>query len=147
MRLGTTFLQSDLELDAIEIRDYVQAVEEMGFDHLLTYDHILGASSEHRPGWAGFHDAKDRFVDFFVLMAYLAGLTKTIEFTTGILCLPQRQTALVAKQAADIDRLTGGRLRIGVGIGWNEVEFEALGLPFRGRAKRMEEQIELLRLL
>jgi probable F420-dependent oxidoreductase len=147
MRIGTTFLQSDLELDPIAMKDYVQAVEQMGFDHMLTYDHVLGASAEHRPGWNEFHSADDRFHEVFVMLGYLAAVTTKIEFATGILCLPQRQTALVAKQAAEVDILTGGRFRLGVGIGWNDVEFEALGAQFKGRAKRLEEQIELLRML
>lgn len=147
MRLGTTFLQSDLELDASAARDYVQGVEEMGFDHLLIYDHVLGASAEHRPGWDKFHDSDDRFHEVFVLLGYLAAVTESIEFATGILCLPQRQTALAAKQAAEVDLLSGGRLRLGVGIGWNDVEFEALGAQFEGRAQRLEEQIDVLRLL
>lgn len=147
MQIGVTFPQSDLELDAAATRDYTQAVEEMGFDHLVAYDHVLGAGRKNRPDWKGFHDEHDRFHEVLVLFGYLAGLTKSIEFVTCILCLPQRQTALVAKQASTVDRLSDGRLRLGVGVGWNDLEFEALGADFGNRGPRIEEQIDLMRSL
>lgn len=147
MRLGVTFPQSDIEMDAIATRDFAQTLEGMGFDHMIAYDHLLGAGRRNRPDWAGIHDEHDRFHEVLVLFGYLAGLTESLELVTGILCLPQRQTALVAKQAATIDILSGGRLRFGVGVGWNAVEFEGLGADFGNRGRRIEEQIEVLRLL
>jgi probable F420-dependent oxidoreductase len=147
VRIGVTFPQSDLELDALATRDFVQTVEGLGFDHLIAYDHVLGAGRKNRPDWNGFHDEHDRFHEVMVLFGYLAGVTKSIELTTGILCLPQRQTGLVAKQAVEVDLLSGGRLRIGVGVGWNAVEFEGLGADFRTRGRRIEEQITVLRAL
>lgn len=147
MRIGVTFPQSDLPLDVGEVREWVAAVEDAGFEHILVYDHVLGADRSTRPGWDGFHDSGDRFHEILVLMGFLAAVTTRVELVSGVLCLPQRQTALVAKQAAEIDHLSGGRLRLGVGIGWNAVEFEALGQGFGDRAARFEEQITLLRSL
>ena len=147
MRIGVTFPQSDIAMDAIATRDFAQTVEGMGFDHILCYDHVLGAGRRTRPEWDGFHDENDRFHEVLVLFGYLAAVTESAELVTSILCLPQRQTALVAKQAAAIDILSGGRLRLGVGVGWNDVEFEALGAQFGNRGKRIEEQIDLLRRL
>ena len=120
----------------------------MGFDHLLTYDHVLGAVHAGRtPPLTGPYTERDPFHDPFVMFAYLAGITERIGFISGILILPQRQTALVARQAADVDLLSGGRLRLGVGIGWSPVEYGALGQDFRTRGARQEEQIDLLRRL
>jgi probable F420-dependent oxidoreductase len=120
-------------------------VQDLGFDHLLAYDHVLGAVHAHRtPQLTGVYTEHDPFHDPFVMFAYLAGITERIGFATGILVLPQRQTVLVARQAADVDLLSGGRLRLGVGVGWNHVEYEALGQDFRTRGARQEEQIELL---
>jgi probable F420-dependent oxidoreductase len=147
VRIGVTFPQSDLELDAGATREFAQRIEAMGFDHLIAYDHILGAGLKNRPDWGGFHSENDRFHEVMVLFGYLAAVTESIELVTGILCLPQRQTALVAKQAAEVDQLSGGRFRLGVGVGWNSVEFEALGQDFTTRGRRIEEQIELLRAL
>src|SRR5262245_17092525 len=147
MRIGVTFPQSDIELDAGATREWAQAVEELGFDHIVAYDHVLGAGRTNRPDWEGFHDEHDRFHEVLVLFGFLAAVTTKIELVTGILCLPQRQTALVAKQAAEIDLLSGGRLRVGVGVGWNGVEFEGMGADFRTRGRRIEEQIEVLRAL
>ena len=125
-----------------------RAVEDLGFDHLLAYDHVLGAvHADRTPPLTGPYTEHDPFHDPFVMFAYLAGITERIGFATGILILPQRQTALVARQAADVDLLSGGRLRLGVGVGWNHVEYEALGQDFRTRGARQEEQIELLRRL
>lgn len=145
MKVGVTFPQSDLALHAGGVRAWAQAVEELGFDHILLYDHVLGADRSARPGWDGFHGSEDQFHEVMVLLGFLAAVTDRVGLATGILCLPQRQTALVAKQAAEVDHLSNGRLRLGVGIGWNDVEYEALGMNFANRARRMEEQIVLLR--
>jgi probable F420-dependent oxidoreductase len=146
MRLGVVFPQTEIGSDPRVIADFAQAVEGMGYDHLLVYDHVLGADTTNRPGWLAY-DQKDMFHEPFTLFAYLAGLTARLELTTGILILPQRQTALVAKQAAEVDVLTGGRLRLGIGIGWNSVEYEALGTEFQNRGARVAEQIKVLRAL
>ena len=147
MRIGVTFPQADIELDAIQTRDFAQAVEGMGFDHMLCYDHVLGAGRRTRPDWSRIHDEDHRFHEILVLFGYLAAVTETIELATGVMCLPQRETALVAKQAAEVDLLSGGRMRLGVGVGWNEVEYGGMGKDFHTRGRRIEEQIEVLRLL
>lgn len=147
MKIGVVFPQIEFTPDSIAVRDYAQAVEGLGFTHIHAYDHILGVNPERPGGWSGRYDFKNPFFEPFVLFSYLAGLTRKIEFATGILILPQRQTALVAKQAATLDVLSQGRFRLGVGIGWNEVEYIALGENFHNRGKRLEEQVALLRLL
>ena len=147
MRLGVIFPQTEIGADPVAVRDYAQAAESLGYDHLVAFDHVLGADASKRTDWNRPYRHTDMFHEPFVLFGYLAGVTRTIQLTTGILILPQRQTALVAKQAAAVDVLTGGRLRLGVGIGWNEVEYEALDQNFHNRGRRSEEQIELLRAL
>jgi probable F420-dependent oxidoreductase len=147
MKLGVIFPQTEIGADPVVIRDFAQAVEDLGVDHLVTYDHVLGAATSNRPGWIGAYAQPDMFHEPFVLFGYLAACTRRIELVTGILILPQRQTALVAKQAAEVDVLSGGRLRLGVGVGWNSVEYEALGMDFHKRGARMDEQIRLLRAL
>lgn len=147
MKLGVVFPQTEIGEDAGGVRAYAQAAEELGFSHVLAYDHVIGANLASRPGWRGPYHLDSLFHEPLVLFAYLAGITRTIEFATGIIILPQRQTVLVAKQAAAVDVLSGGRLRLGVGIGWNEVEYEALGMSFRDRGRRSEEQIDVLRAL
>ncbi len=148
MQIGVAYPQNELRGDPTAVRRFGRAVEDRGFDHLLAYDHVVGAVHANRtPQLVGPYTEHDPFHDPFVMFAYLAGITERIRFTTGILILPQRQTALVARQAADVDLLSGGRLRLGVGIGWNQVEYEALGQDFRTRGARQEEQIELLRRL
>jgi probable F420-dependent oxidoreductase len=148
MKIGAIFPQLEIGSDPIVIRDYAQAVEAMGFDHILVYDHVLGAHPDRFEGkFRPPYTHQSVFHEPFVLFGYLAGLTTKIEFATGIIILPQRQTALVAKQAAEVDVLSGGRLRLGVGIGWNHVEYEALGENFRNRGRRVEEQIALMRRL
>ena len=147
MRVGVVFPQTEIGADPVSIRDYAQAAESLGYDHLLAYDHVLGANAGSRPDWAGFYRHTDMFHEPFVLFSYLAGVTQTIEFVSGIIILPQRQTVLVAKQAAALDVLSGGRLRLGIGIGWNPVEYEALGESFHNRGRRSEEQIDVLRQL
>ena len=147
MQFGVVFPQPEIGTDPAVIRDYAQAAEDLGYSHVLVYDHVLGASSEHRPNWTGPYDHRTQFHEPFVLFGYLAGVTTHIQLVTGIVILPQRQTALVAKQAAEVDVLSGGRLRLGVGIGWNDVEYEALGEDFHTRGRRVEEQIEVMRAL
>jgi probable F420-dependent oxidoreductase len=146
MQIGIVFPQIEIGPDPVVVRDFAQAAEAMGYEYLLAFDHVLGANSRTR-NWTGPYDHNSLFHEPFVLFGFLAGQTKTLGFTTGIVILPQRQTALVAKQAAAVDVLSGGRLRLGIGIGWNEVEYEALGENFRNRGKRSEEQVEVLRAL
>ena len=147
MRTGVVFPQTEIGDDPVLVRDFAQTAEGLGYHHLLVFDHVLGADRTHRPDWRGPYDSADAFHEPFVLFGYLAGLTKRIELVTGVLVLPQRQTALVAKQAAEVDVLSGGRLRLGVGVGWNDVEYQALGEDFHTRGRRIEEQIALLRAL
>lgn len=145
MRIGAVFPQTEFGDDPAAMRDYAQAIEALGYSHILLYDHVLGASTATRPNWSGPYTSDTPFHEVFVLLVYLAGLTRTLELVTGVLVLPQRQTALLAKQAAELDLLSGGRLCLGVGVGWNEVEYEGLGENFRNRGARSEEQIALLR--
>ena len=147
MNIGLVFPQTEIGSDPAAIRDYAQTAEELGFTHILAYDHVLGANPNRPGGWNGPYTHQTPFHEVFVLFSYLAGLTRQIELVTGVLILPQRQTALVAKQAASLDVLSGGRLRLGVGLGWNEVEYTGLNENFHNRGKRMEEQVELLRRL
>jgi probable F420-dependent oxidoreductase len=147
VNVGAVFPQIESGIDPIAIRDYAQAVEGMGYTHILVYDHVLGADVSTRPDWSGPYTSESLFHEPFVLYGYLAGLTKSIELVTAVLILPQRQTALVAKQAAQVDLLSGGRLRLGVGVGWNAVEYEGLNENFHDRGVRSEEQIALLRAL
>ena len=129
------------------MRAYGQRVEELGFTHLLAYDHVVGADPDVHTGWDGPYDVHTTFHEPLVMFGYLAAVTTSLELVTGVIILPQRQTALVAKQAAEVDLLSEGRLRLGVGIGWNAVEYEALGEDFSNRGKRLAEQVELLRRL
>ncbi len=145
MQIGVTFPQTEIGADPLVIRDYAQAVEGLGYSHLVVFDHVLGADPAHRPGWSGY-TWRDMFHEPFVLFGYLAALTH-LELLPAVIILPQRQTVLVAKQAAEVDVLTGGKLRLGVGVGWNPVEYEALGMNFHTRGRVEEEQIEVLRLL
>lgn len=147
MKLGVVFPQTEIGADPIAVRDYVQAAEDLGYSHLIAYDHVLGADTQHHQGWSGGYTSEDVFHEPFVAFGYMAAITKTLELVTAILILGQRQTALVAKQAAEVDVLSGGRLRLGVGIGWNHVEYEALGQDFHNRGRRSAEQISLLRQL
>ena len=147
MRIGVVFPQTEIGSDPAVIKDYAQTAEGLGYTHILAYDHVIGANLASRPGWQPPYSHLDTFHEPFVLYGYLAGLTKTIDLTTGIIILPQRQTVLVAKQAATVDVFSGGRLRFGIGIGWNPVEYEALGQDFKNRGQRSEEQVELLRQL
>src|SRR6266545_3812452 len=147
IRVGVTFPQVEIGSDAGGVRAYAQAAQDLGYRHLLVYDHVLGADPAAYPGWAGPYTAQSMFHEPFVLFGYLAAAVPALELVTGVIILPQRQTALVAKQAAEVDVLTGGRLRLGVGIGWNEVEYEALNEDFHTRGRRIGEQIQVLRKL
>jgi probable F420-dependent oxidoreductase len=147
MRFGVVFPQTEIGTDPAAIRDLAQTAEDLGYHHILAYDHVIGANPASRPGWRPPYTHRDAFHEPFVLFGYLAGVTRKIELVTGIIILPQRQTVLVAKQAAALDVLSNGRLRLGIGIGWNPVEYEALGEDFKDRGRRCEEQIELMRRL
>ena len=145
MQLGAVFPQSEIGNDPVAIRDFAQGVESLGFTHLLIYDHVLGADPDRPGGWRGPYDKDTPFHEPFVTFGYLAAVTRTLELVTAVLILPQRQTALVAKQAASVDVLSGGRLRLGIGTGWNAIEYEALGENFHDRGRRQEEQVALMR--
>jgi probable F420-dependent oxidoreductase len=147
MRIGAVFPQTEIGNDPGVIRAWAQGVEELGYRHILAFDHVLGAGTDTRPDWRGPYTSDTPFHEIFVLFGFLAAVTSTAELVTGILVLPQRQTALAAKQAAEVDVLSGGRLRLGVGIGWNAVEYEALGETFGNRGVRSEEQVEVMRAL
>ncbi|MER5646364.1 LLM class F420-dependent oxidoreductase [Streptosporangium sp. NPDC002524] len=146
MQIGVVFPQTEIGADAGAVRAYAQGAEELGFRHLMAYDHVVGADPEVHQGWKGVYDIESTFHEPMVLFGYLAALT-SLELVAAIIILPQRQTVLVAKQAAEVDLLTGGRLRLGVGLGWNQVEYEALGQDFGTRGRRAEEQVELMRRL
>jgi probable F420-dependent oxidoreductase len=144
VKIGVTFPHFDFGADRNAIRQYVKTVVDCGYDYFLAYDHVLGADTTNRPGWSGY--TKDNaFHEIFTLFAYVAALAPELELVSSVVILPQRQTALVAKQAAEIDILTAGNFRLGVGVGWNPVEYEALGEDFHTRGRREEEQISLLR--
>jgi len=148
MKLGVVFPQTEIGNDPAAIRDYAQAAEQLGYNHVLVFDHVLGAEPSRFEGrFRPPYTHKTPFHEPFVLFGFLAAATSALELVTGILILPQRQTALVAKQAAAVDVLSGGRLRLGVGVGWNYVEYEALGENFRNRGRRTEEQIAVMRRL
>jgi probable F420-dependent oxidoreductase len=147
VQLGVVFPQTSIGADPAGVRAFARAAEELGYRHLLVYDHVLGADVSARTSWPGPYTHEHTFHEIFVLFGYLAAAAPRLELAAAVLVLPQRQTALVAKQAAEVDVLTGGRFRLGVGLGWNYVEFEALGEEFRNRGRRAEEQIEVLRRL
>jgi probable F420-dependent oxidoreductase len=147
MKIGVVFPQTESGTDPGFIKEYAHAAENLGYSHILAYDHVLGASTKNRPNWSGAYSSEDLFHEPFVLFGYMAGITENIEFVTGVIISPQRQTVLLAKQAASLDVLCGGRFRLGIGVGWNEIEYVGLNENFRNRGKREEEQIELMRLL
>lgn len=145
MKIGCVLPHNEIGTDPLVIRDFAQAVEELGFDHMLLYDHVLGADPKRPGGWTGVYDKDTTFHEPFVTFGYLAACTHQIELVTTVLVVSQRQTALVAKQAAQVDVLSEGRLRLGIGTGWNEIEYEALGEEFKTRGARQEEQVRLMR--
>jgi probable F420-dependent oxidoreductase len=145
MRLNAFFPTRDIGSDPAKIRDWAQAAEDLGYAGIEVADHVFGATA--RDGWTPLYNEKDPFHETFVTLGFLAAVTRTIRLSSGVLILPQRQTGLVAKQAAEADILCGGRLRLGVGVGWNFVEYQALGMDWNTRGARQAEQIELLRRL
>jgi probable F420-dependent oxidoreductase len=147
MQIGAVLSQNELGADIGGLRTYAQAVQDLGYDFLVAADHVVGADPAGHPGRERVYPIDNLLHEPFALFAFIAGVAPRLGLLTSVIILPQRQTVLVAKQAAEIDLLTGGRFRLGVGIGWNEVEYEALGMPFRNRARRFEEQIALLRRL
>ena len=147
MQVGVVFPQTELGGDVGAVRAYAARVEELGYRHVLAYDHVVGADPQVHTDWNGPYDVQTTFHEPLVLFGFLAGVTTSLEFVTGVIIVPQRQTVLVAKQAAEVDLLSSGRFRLGVGIGWNAVEYEALGEDFSNRGRRSEEQIELMRRL
>ena len=144
IQLGAYFPTRDMPADRAAIRDWAQAAEGAGYDYIEVSDHVLGADRAALPDFRGNYDLDDSFHETFATLAFIAGVTEKVALSTGVLILPQRQTALVAKQAAQVDILCGGRLRLGVGVGWNPVEYEALGQDWKTRGRREAEQIELL---
>lgn len=147
MQVGAVFPQLEIGTDPDAIARYARTIEDLGYDHIVIFDHVLGADPSRPGGWTGVYDHRSMFHEPFVLYGFLAAITTRLRLATAVIVLPQRQTALVAKQAAEVDILSRGRLILGVGIGWNEVEYEALGMSFTNRGKRIEEQIAVLRAL
>lgn len=147
MRVGVVFPQTELGGDPGAVRAYGERVEELGYAHVLVYDHVVGADPDVHAPWNWPYDVHTTFHEPFVMFGFLAAATRSLELVTGVVILPQRQTTLVAKQAAEVDLLSGGRLRLGIGVGWNAVEYEALNEDFSTRGARSVEQIELLRRL
>ena len=145
MRLNAIFPTRDIGADPARIRDWAQAAEDLGYAYIEMPDHVFGAAA--REGWTPLYDETDPFHETFVTLGFLAAVTKTIRLSTGVLIAPQRQTGLIAKQAAELDLLSGGRLRLGIGVGWNPVEYEALGADWKTRGARQAEQIEVMRRL
>src|SRR5262245_60104566 len=138
MQIGVVFPQTEIGADPGGVRAYAEAVQDLGYEHLLAYDHVLGADPSARPGWSGYTHMS-MFHEPMVLYGYLAAIAPRLELVPGVIILPQRQTVLAAKQAAEVDVLTRGKFRMGVGIGWNDVEYEGLGMDFHDRGKRLEE--------
>ena len=147
MQIGIVFPQNEINTDPLMIRNYAQTAKNLGYTHILAYDHVLGANPDRPEGFKGPYTYQSSFHEPFVLYSYIAAITQKIGLVTGVIILPQRQTALVAKQAATLDVLSNGRVRLGIGIGWNKVEYDALGENFHDRGKRSEEQIAVLRAL
>jgi probable F420-dependent oxidoreductase len=144
MKFGAVFPQTEIGTDPQAMRRYARGAEELGFNYILAYEHILGAERQSYPNQSFIFDHEDAFHEPFTLFSYLAACTDKMEFTTGILILPQRDVRLVAKQAAQLALLSQGRFRLGVGGGWNRAESESLNADFSTRGKRMNEQLELL---
>ena len=146
MKIGAIIPHDTIEPDMGAIRAWTLGVEEMGFNHVVSYDHVIGANAASRPGWQGY-DLDSKFHEPVALLSWIAAIAPKLGLATGVMILPQRQTVLVAKQAATLDLLCGGKLRLGIGTGWNEVEYEALGMDFKARGRMFDDQIDVLRAL
>ena len=147
MKIGVVFPQTEFSADLSGVRAFAEAAQDLGYEYLITADHVLGADPAAYPGWDRGYRHDTVIHEPMVLFAYLAGITPKLGFMPNVIILPQRQAVLVAKQAAELDLMTNGNFRLGVGIGWNAVEFEGLGMDFKNRARRFEEQIDLMRKL
>jgi alkanesulfonate monooxygenase SsuD/methylene tetrahydromethanopterin reductase-like flavin-dependent oxidoreductase (luciferase family) len=145
MQLNAFFPTRDIGTDPAKIRDWAQAAEDLGYAYIEVPDHVFGTTA--RDDWLPLYNEKDPFHEIFVTLGFLAAVTKRIRLSSGVLIAPQRQTGVIAKQAAEVDVLSGGRLRLGIGVGWNHVEYEALGVDWKTRGARQAEQVEVLRLL
>ena len=145
MRLNAFFPTRDIGTDPAKIRDWAQAAEDLGYAYIEVPDHVFGATA--RNGWTPRYNEKDPFHETFVTLGFLAAVTTRIRLSSGVLIAPQRQTGVIAKQAAEADLLSGGRLRLGIGVGWNHVEYESLGIDWKTRGARQAEQVEVLRRL
>jgi probable F420-dependent oxidoreductase len=145
MKIGVIYPQTEFGTDTGALKEWTQGAEQLGLSHITAFDHVINANSASRPGWNPPYDLESQFYEPLALFCFMAGITGTIGFLTSILILPQRQTVLVAKQAACLDVLCGGRLRLGVGTGWNHVEYEALNVPFGERGEIFDDQIGVLR--
>ena len=147
MEIGAVFPHNEIGTDPQAIKDYAQGVEELGITHLLIYDHVLGADRDRPGGFEGPYDKDVAFHEPFTTFAFVAAVTKKLDMITTVMILPQRQTVLVAKQAAELAILSNNRFKLGIGVGWNAVEYTGLNENFKNRGKRQEEQVELMRLL
>ena len=145
MRLNAFFPTRDIGTDPAKIRDWAQAAEALGYAYIEVPDHVFGVTA--RNGWTPRYNEKDPFHETFVTLGFLAAITTRIRLSSGVLIAPQRQTGVIAKQAAEADLLSGGRLRLGIGVGWNHVEYESLGMDWKTRGARQAEQVEVLRRL
>ncbi len=147
MQFGVVYPQNETESSRASVAHFARIVEALGYRHVLAYDHVLGANPDRPGGWRGPYTYQDAFLEPLVLYSFMTAVTRRLGFVTGIIIAPQRETALLAKQAATLDVLCQGRLRLGLGVGWNRVEYEALGQDFHQRGRRLDEQVELLRRL
>ncbi|MFC1960599.1 LLM class F420-dependent oxidoreductase [Chloroflexota bacterium] len=147
MKIGVIFPHFEFGTDSGAVRDFAQTVEALGFSHIAADDHVIGPNPDRPGGWTGWVTYKTAFYEPLVLFSFMAAVTRRLAFNTWVLLLPQRQTVLVAKQAATLDILSEGRLRLGLGVGWNEIEYTSLGADMRTRGQRIEEQVLLLRQL
>jgi Coenzyme F420-dependent N5,N10-methylene tetrahydromethanopterin reductase and related flavin-dependent oxidoreductases len=147
MEIGAVFPHNEIGTDPQAIKDYAQGVEELGITHLLIYDHVLGADRNRPGGFEGPYDKEVAFHEPFTTFAFIAAVTKNLDMITTVMILPQRQTVLVAKQAAELAILSNNRFKLGIGVGWNAVEYVGLNENFKNRGKRQTEQVELMRLL
>ena len=145
MQLNAIFPTRDIGTDPEKIKDWAQAAEDLGYAYIEVPDHVFGAAA--RDGWTPLYNETDPFHETFVMLGFLAAVTRRIRLSSGVLIAPQRQTGVIAKQAAEADLLSGGRLRLGIGVGWNHVEYEALGEDWKTRGARQAEQVEVLRRL